>query len=73
MSFICCDSENHQLVVKLQDRLSPSIIDYFENHYSKQERAAVEAVVIDLNAQYQSFIYRLFPNADIIIDRFHIV
>lgn len=39
MSFICCDSETHQLVVKLQDRLSPSIIDYFENRYSKQERA----------------------------------
>lgn len=73
MSFICCDSENHQLVVKLHDRLSPSIIDYFENRYSQAERARVESVVIDLNAQYQSFIYRLFPNAQIIIDRFHIV
>lgn len=29
--------------------------------------------MIDLNAQYQSFIYRLFPNAQIIIDRFHII
>ncbi|MCR5524306.1 MAG: ISL3 family transposase [Lactobacillus sp.] len=73
MSFICCDSESHQLVVKLHDRLSPSIIDYFENRYSQAERAQVETVVIDLNAQYQSFIYRLFPNAKIIIDRFHIV
>lgn len=70
VSFICCDSESHQLVVKLHNRLSPSIIDYFENHrYSQTERA----LVIDLNAQYQSFIYRLFPNAQIIIDRFHIV
>ncbi|MBB1062808.1 ISL3 family transposase [Limosilactobacillus fastidiosus] len=73
MSFICCDSESHQLVVKLHNRLSPSIIDYFENRYSQAERARVESVVIDLNAQYQSFIYRLFPNAQIIIDRFHIV
>lgn len=73
MSFICCDSETHQIVVKLHDRLSPSIIDYFENRYSKEERSRVESVVIDLNAQYQSFIYRLFPNAHIIIDRFHIV
>ena len=55
MSFICCDAETHQIVTKLQDRLSPTII------------------VIDLNAQYQSFIYRLFPNASIIIDRFHLV
>lgn len=73
MSFICCDSETHQLVVKLHDRLSASIINYFENRYSKRERAQVQSVVIDLNAQYQSFIYRLFPNAQIIIDRFHIV
>ncbi|MCD7084952.1 transposase, partial [Limosilactobacillus fastidiosus] len=48
MSFICCDSESHQLVVKLHNRLSPSIIDYFENRYSQAERARVESVVIDL-------------------------
>ncbi|MBB1085370.1 transposase, partial [Limosilactobacillus fastidiosus] len=50
MSFICCDSESYQLVVKLHNRLSPSIIDYFENRYSQAERARVESVVIDLNA-----------------------
>ena len=46
---------------------------YFENRYSKFEHDQVESVVIDLNAQYQRFIRRLFPNAKIIIDRFHIV
>lgn len=73
MSFICCDSETHQLVVQLHDQLSSSIINYFENRYSVQERAQVKSVVIDLNAQYQRFIHRLFPNAKIIIDHFHIV
>ena len=73
MSFICCDAETHQIVTKLQDRLSPTIIDYFESRYSKAERECVQSVVIDLNTQYQSFIYRLFPNANIIIDRFHLV
>ncbi|HES0440497.1 TPA: ISL3 family transposase, partial [Streptococcus pyogenes] len=73
MSFICCDAETHQIVTKLQDRLSPTIVDYFESRYSKAERECVQSVVIDLNAQYQSFIYRLFPNANIIIDRFHLV
>lgn len=48
-------------------------IIYFENRYSKQERDQVESVVVDLNAQYQRFIRRLFPNAKVIIDRFHIV
>ncbi len=71
MSFICCDAETHQIVTKLQDRLSPTIIDYFESRYSKAERECVQSIEIDLNAQYQSFIYRLFPNANIIIDRFH--
>ena len=31
MSFICYDSETHQIVVKLHDRLSPSIINYLKN------------------------------------------
>lgn len=72
MSFICCDAETHQIVTKLQDRLSPTIVDYFENRYSKAERERVQSVVIDLNAQYQNFIYRLFPNTNI-INRFHLV
>ncbi len=72
-SFICCNAQTHKLVAKLPDRLSPTIINYFENRYSKQERDQVESVVVDLNAQYQRFIRRLFPNAKIIINRFHIV
>ena len=40
------------------------------NRYTNRERAAVKSVVVDLNAQY---IKALFPNARIIIDRFHIV
>lgn len=72
MSFICCDAVSHQLVVKLPNRLSRTIINYFENRYSKLERTRVQTVVVDMNAQYSHFIHRLFPNAQIIIDRFHI-
>ena len=43
------------------------------NRYMNRERAAVKSVVVDLNAQYIKFIKELFPNARIIIDRFHIV
>ena len=43
------------------------------NRYTNRERAAVKSVVVDLNAQYIKFIKELFPNARIIIDRFHIV
>ena len=43
------------------------------NRYTNRERAAVKSVVVDLNDQYIKFIKALFPNARIIIDRFHIV
>ncbi len=73
MSFICCDADSHRLVVTLPGRLSKDIIDYFESRYSLTERKRVKRVVVDLNAQYCQFIHRLFPNAESVIDRFHII
>lgn len=61
------------MVTLLPDRLTKYIVDYFLNQYSLAERQAVEAVTMDLNAQYQHFIHRIFPNAKIIIDRFHLI
>jgi transposase len=72
-SFIAIDAEKHNLISILDDRLSKNICAYFENRYSLDERSTVKSVVIDLNANYQLFIRRLFPNAEIIIDRFHVV
>ena len=56
ISFICCDAQTHKLIVKLPDRLSPTIINYFENRYSKFGCNQVGSVIIDLNTQYQRFI-----------------
>jgi transposase len=70
MSFICCDAEvSHDIVAILENRLTKTIREHFTN----RERAAVKSVVVDLDAQYIKFIKALFPNARIIIDRFHIV
>ena len=70
MSFICCDAEvSHDIVAILENRLTKTIREHFTN----RERAAVKSVVVDLDAQYIKFIKALFPNAQIIIDRFHIV
>ena len=61
MSFICCDAEgSHDIVAILENRLTKTIREHFMNRYMNRERAAVKSVVVDLNAQ-------------IIIDRFHIV
>ena len=74
MSFICCDAEgSHDIVAILENRLTKTIREHFMNRYTNRERAAVKSVVVDLNAQYIKFIKALFPNARIIIDRFHIV
>ena len=42
----------------LEDRLSKDIIDYFKARYSVQERAKVQTITIDMNAEYASFIHR---------------
>ena len=38
-----------------------------------QNGAAVQRVIMDMNASYQSFVHELFPNAELIIDRFRII
>ena len=74
MSFICCDAEgSHDIVAILENRLTKTIREHFMNRYTNRERAAVKSAVVDLNTQYIKFIKALFPNARIIIDRFHIV
>ncbi len=70
MSFLY--GEAHQLIEILPDRLSKNIKEHFLG-YSLQNRRQVEYVIIDLNADYGQFVRGFFPNAKIIIDRFHIV
>ena len=72
-SFICIDAKTHDLVALLPDRFSSTIKDYFNNTYALRERQKVQLVTMDLNAQYQTFVHQLFPNALIVFDRFHIV
>ena len=73
MSFICIDADTHKGVVVLGDRLSVDIKQFFYSHYSSAQRARVEHVCMDMNAAYQNFIHELFPNAQIVIDRFHVI
>ncbi|AUJ30954.1 MULTISPECIES: ISL3 family transposase [Liquorilactobacillus] len=73
MSFIAIDGDSHRLVSVLPNRLNRSIKNYFEGNYSLAERKKVKQVVIDFNAQYQSVIHIIFPEAKIIADNFHLV
>ena len=72
MSFVYADALTHKIQNILQGRTNKIIKDYFL-YYSYQERCKIKAVVIDMNSGYKSIIRELFPNAKIVIDRFHIV
>ena len=73
MSFICIDADTHKSVKALSDRLNRTIKQFFLSQYSTAERDAVQRVIMDMNASYQAFVHKLFPNAELIIDQFHII
>ncbi|QBO37324.1 ISL3 family transposase [Periweissella cryptocerci] len=70
-SFIWCDATSIKQFEVLPNRLTKTIKQYFLG-FSLANRKRVKHVVMDMNAQYASFIKFLFPNAEIIIDGFHI-
>lgn len=72
MSFIWCDAENHELGEILPRRTSYQITKYFSN-FSLKTRMSVKTVSLDLNAGYINLVPKLFPNAQVVVDRFHIV
>ncbi len=72
MSFIYCDGITHDIIDILPDRRKHKLEEYFLR-FSKRQRKKVKTVSVDMFTPYISLIESLFPNADIIIDRFHIV
>ena len=72
MSFIYADAVSHRIVDVVADRKLKSLKDHFYR-YSLKLRQKVKIVTIDMYESYMSLIKQLFPNAKIIIDRFHIV
>ncbi|MFC6465609.1 ISL3 family transposase [Marinilactibacillus sp. GCM10026970] len=72
MSFIYADGDTHEVIDVLPDRRKTYLKLHFQK-YSLKVREQVKLVVIDMNAAYEFFIRELFPNAQIIIDRFHII
>ncbi|UWF57310.1 ISL3 family transposase [Staphylococcus hyicus] len=72
MSFIYCDSLTHDIIDILPDRRKFKLEEYFLR-FSSKERKKVKSVSIDMYPPYMSLIQSLFPQAEIILDRFHIV
>ncbi|WP_333491258.1 ISL3 family transposase [Lacticaseibacillus suilingensis] len=72
MSFIWGDGDRHEIGAILPARTSYALMKYFEG-FALSVRQRVQTVSLDLNAGYINLIPRLFPNAKVVVDRFHIV
>ncbi|MEY8371349.1 ISL3 family transposase [Aerococcaceae bacterium 50-4] len=72
MSAILVDPHNKRLIDIIEDRKQHSLIRYF-HRYSREARAAVKTISMDLYSPYLGVDKACFPNAKIVIDRFHIV
>lgn len=72
MSFNLCNGENGQIIDIVEDRRLVSLLKYF-SRYSHKARSKVKLITIDMYSPYISLIQKMFPNALIIIDKFHLV
>ena len=72
MSFLIIDAQTGSVIDLLEDRLLNQLIRYFSS-YSRGARCAVQTVCMDLYSPYSQLVHAMFPNARIIIDRFHII
>jgi transposase len=72
MAFIMIDPKTNAVLDILENRLTKDLMIYF-NKFPKEVRERVQAITCDMYQPYLDLIKKLFPNAKIIIDRFHIV
>ncbi|WP_179972463.1 ISL3 family transposase [Streptococcus thermophilus] len=72
MSFIAQDYDTRKIVAILDRRTQATIRNHLL-HYSRQVRCRVKVITIDMFSPYYDIAKKLFSNAKIVLDRFHIV
>ncbi|WP_339101964.1 ISL3 family transposase [Candidatus Enterococcus clewellii] len=72
MSFICVNGETNKILEVLEDRRLTHLTRHFMR-YTKEARENVKYLVMDMNASYDQLLKSVFPNAQLVTDRFHIV
>lgn len=71
-AFICVDGDTGKLFDILPSRRLSELKNYF-NSFTREARKMVKYIVTDMNAPYIELATSCFPNAQFIVDRFHIV
>ena len=72
MSFIAQDFDSRKIVAILDGRTQVTIRNHFLR-YSRQVRSRVKVITMDMFSPYYDIARKLFPNAKIVLDRFHII
>ena len=72
MAFIIINQDTHNIFDLNNSRLSMDIEKYFKR-YQRKERDKVKFITMDLYKPYYKLMSKLFRNATLISDRFHIV
>ena len=67
-----CNGLTGQTIDIVEDRKLFNLLNYF-SYYSFKARKSVKFIIIDMYAPYVSLIQKMFPNAKIIIDTFHLI
>ena len=72
MAFNICNADNGKTLDLVEDRSLDNLNKYF-SYYMEESRLKVKNVVMDMYKPYLTLIKNNFPNANIIIDLFHVV
>ena len=72
MSFIFADYRTKSIVDIVEDRKLNSLTEYF-SRFSLEARNNVKYICMDMYTPYISLVNSIFPNAKIVLDKFHII
>lgn len=72
MSFLFANAKTHEVLDLLPDRRLAQLRSYFLQ-YPRQAREKVKTVSMDIYTPYMSLVKEVFPKAEIILDRFHVM
>ena len=72
LAFVAQNYETNELITILDNRRQTTIRNYFLK-YPLKVRQQVQFITMDMSGAYIPLAHKLFPNAKIVLDRFHII
>ena len=72
MSFVFADFQSKSIIDIVEDRRLRSLTEYF-SRFSLEAKNNVKYICMDMYAPYISLVKSIFPNGEIVLDKFHIV